>query len=646
MEEIRKTRRRDIVKRFLIWFLPLAVGTGLVAFLIYRIDERSQLNLTLVQESNSIEARIKSIEDELYVMASDLLYLASMREVKEMPESPGASWKRTVATEFSQFSSAMGFYDQVRLIGETGREVVRVDSRWGAPRMVPESLLQEKGERYYFKEAFGLGKDEIYLSPFDLNVEEGSVEVPFKPVIRAATPVFDGRGRKRGVLVLNYLGARLIERFDNSVIGSAGDALLLNSAGYYLRGRTPSDEWGFMLSGGRDRTFAREYPEEWKMISAGDKGQFLNENGLFTFATVYPAIAANGENGASGKKGARKPPPDARSYQWKAVSHIPYNMLRGLSSVYLERITQLYAFLVILLAMISGYMAVLGAKKKEAEEEASEKTALLEESNRELKELNEKLKWEIGVRKSAEESALKMGRLMDERALQLESANRELEAFSYVASHDLQEPLRIIAGYVQLLEKRYKDKLDKDADEFIGYAVEGTKRMQRLITDLLNYSRLGPRGMELKSVDLSDILRQTVNNMRVSIEESGAVITGGALPVVTADPTQMLHLFMNLVGNAIKYRGEEPLRINVSSEERPGEWVVTVQDNGIGIDPRYRERIFQLFQRLHGKDQYAGTGIGLSICKKVVENLGGRIWVESEPGKGSAFHFTIPKRSD
>ena len=199
----------------------------------------------------------------------------------------------------------------------------------------------------------------------------------------------------------------------------------------------------------------------------------------------------------------------------------------------------------------------------------------------------------------------------------------------------------MVSSYTQLLARRYKDKLDSDADEFIHYAVDGANRMQKLIQDLLQYSRVGTRGEELVPTDARSVLEAVCTNLRQAIEESGAEITSDKLPIVLGDQSQLVQLFQNLISNAIKFRGEEPVRVHIGAQRRDGEWLFSVRDNGIGIDPQYQERIFVIFQRLHGKGDYSGTGIGLAVCKKIVERHGGKIWVESEPGKGSTFYFTL-----
>ena len=229
---------------------------------------------------------------------------------------------------------------------------------------------------------------------------------------------------------------------------------------------------------------------------------------------------------------------------------------------------------------------------------------------------------------------------------ELQASNKELNAFAYVASHDLKEPLRMVTNYTQLLARRYKGKLDADADEFIGYAVDAATRMQTLIDNLLTYSQIGQGDKKFEPTDCEAVFRRALKNLGAAVEESGASVKHDPLPTVMADDTQLDQLFQNLIGNAIKYRGKDAPCVEVKAEPRGSEWVFAVRDNGIGIgiEPRYHNRVFEMFQRLHVREEYSGTGIGLAICKKIVERHGGRIRVESRPGEGSTFYFTLPNR--
>ncbi len=230
-----------------------------------------------------------------------------------------------------------------------------------------------------------------------------------------------------------------------------------------------------------------------------------------------------------------------------------------------------------------------------------------------------------------------------ERTAELSRSNEELQQFAYVASHDLQEPLRMVSSYVQLLARRYQGQIDAGADEYIRFALEGSARMYELINALLDYSRIDKANSSFVRVDCGVALARALENLQLLMNESGAEVSRGELPVVRADETQIVQLFQNLVGNAIKFRGPDVPRVHIEARQDARDWVFSVRDNGIGIEPAYAGRIFQLFQRLHGRSEYPGTGIGLSICKKILERHRGRIWVESQPGKGSMFHFTLPQ---
>jgi signal transduction histidine kinase len=276
----------------------------------------------------------------------------------------------------------------------------------------------------------------------------------------------------------------------------------------------------------------------------------------------------------------------------------------------------------------------------------SRKTALLKKHAAALEEKNAQLRREVAERHKAEEEVRRMNadleRRVQDRTAELSRINEELRQFAYVASHDLQEPLRTIGSYTQLLARRYKDKLDKDADDFIDYIVSGVGRMHTLLNDMLAYSRVSQsESRTLNPANCEAVLQSALLNLQATIKDSGAEITHDPLPIVLGDEIQLAQVFQNLISNAIKYRRDEPPRIHISASEQDCEWLFSVSDNGIGIDAQYHDRVFGIFKRLHGRE-LPGTGMGLAICKRIVERHKGRIWVESEVGKGSTFYFTIP----
>lgn len=244
------------------------------------------------------------------------------------------------------------------------------------------------------------------------------------------------------------------------------------------------------------------------------------------------------------------------------------------------------------------------------------------------------------------EELMKIQKELKNTLRELERSNAELEQFAYVASHDLQEPLRMVSSFTQLLEKKYKDKLDDDADDYIYFIVDGAKRMHELINDLLTYSRINTHEKEFEKVDMEAVFKQALINLIIPLEENDAVVTHDKLPTVNADYFQMLQLLQNLIENALKYRGNETPKIHVAYQGNENEDILIVIDNGIGIAPQYHERIFNVFQRLHERTKYQGTGIGLSICKRILEKHGGKIWVDSNTGKGAKFYCCFPMVKD
>jgi PAS domain S-box-containing protein len=321
-----------------------------------------------------------------------------------------------------------------------------------------------------------------------------------------------------------------------------------------------------------------------------------------------------------------------RLYGWsetEARGHVTHTLLRtgfpdSLAAIEHELETTGYWEGELRHARKDGSELVVASRQALQRDESGRPTAILE------------INTDITQRKQAEEQ---LGHL----ARDLARSNAELEQFAYVASHDLQEPLRMVSSYTQLLARRYAGKLDQDADDFIGFAVGGASRMQALITGLLTYSRVGSRPLQLQPTDASQVVDQVVSDLSAAIDETRASVSHDKLPVVLVDPIQLHQLFQNLIANAIKFHGQLPPAVHVSAKPAADGWIFAVRDQGIGIEPVYAERIFTIFQRLHTREEYPGTGIGLAVCKKVVERHGGRIWVDSQPGQGTTFFFSLPE---
>jgi light-regulated signal transduction histidine kinase (bacteriophytochrome) len=328
------------------------------------------------------------------------------------------------------------------------------------------------------------------------------------------------------------------------------------------------------------------------------------------------------------------------------------NVLLGQIAISLENAT-LYADLKGTLArqvQLIGEGAARQAELSQTNDELLKQKTQLSEQTAELQIRNAEINVVSLQRKKAEEETRQLNSELEQRiqdrTADLSRSNQELEQFAYVASHDLQEPLRKISSYAQLLDTQYRGKLDADADEFIGYMVDGAQRMRSLIQNLLAYSRIGRKSQPFAPVDTNSCLVQALGNLDVAIQESGAVVTSTALPTVLGDVGLLVQLFQNLIANAVKFRGTAKPLIYVEARTTDAEWTISIKDNGIGIDLKFAERIFVIFQRLHSREEYAGTGIGLAFCKKIVERHGGRIWIESTCGEGTTFFFSFPRSAD
>lgn len=606
--------------------------------------ERRRLSAQAEILAQVLARRVQQVRNDIIALRGAPI-IEQLVEARTSPDGvsslgvPEAIVRRDVALTVEALLNARPEYYKLRLIGlaDGGRELVRVDRQGvdGRVRIVPDEELQRKGERPFFTATVDLPPGDVHVTAVELNQDGGDIETPYVPVLRAAAPVHTANGEFFGSLISN-LDMRPVFALLRSSVVEDGQVYVVNERGDYLVHPDTGLEFGFEF--GRPVRIQSRWAELSEVLAAREPAELdlRGDDGGLCFVSVVPV------------------PIEGTSCMF-LVQSVPRSIMeafvkparRASLTAGLATVVPALALALVLSRSITRPLARMkeaveafrqGAAMRVPTEAGGEIGALA----RAFEGMSTEVENKARALGSAEGLLREANKQLAVRVRELAQSNAELQQFAYVASHDLQTPLRTISGFVQLLQRGYGDKLGEEAKEWIGRSVSGAERMQQLIQGLLEYSRVGSAGQSCGPVDLNEVVRDVRNDLAALAEEAGARIEVEELPVVLGDRRRLGQLLSNLLVNALKYRGETAPEVRVWAERDGAGWRVGVRDNGIGIDPRHHRRVFEIFRRLHTEREYPGTGIGLAVCERIVHGHGGRIWVESAGGAGSTFYFTIP----
>lgn len=590
-------------------FVPVLIFVASVVYIITTLKNDSEKELTLNTEEAGIQLKVEAINEVLTYVIGDVKILSSINAFRELWEDPTREdTKQYIATVFENVSNERKIYDQIRLIGADGMELVRVDSDNSGNNAAVSKILQNKKDRPYFSNTIALNNGEIFVSPFDLNVEKDTVEVPFKPVLRIATPVFDKHNEKKGILILNYKGKRLLERTATAEHNPTGSQfMLLNSDSYWLKADKPAFEWGFMFSNKQNVNFRNAFTDEWKIINAENEGQFENNKGLFTFKTIYPLENNDPSTIKTLYTADRelKFPNSIQNYYWKAVSFVPHSVLHQSSD---SRI-RLAIIVFIVLAIFCGlwsYAFALSVHKR----------ALAEKEIR----MNE---------------------------IKLRELNATKDRFFSIIAHDLRSPFNTMMVISDVLREDLENNTADNINEYTELLTQSIKNTYRLLTQLLDWANLQLNETKFtpEEIDAHECISENLQLAKPTAQNKNITINN-TIPKntkITADSNMFCTISRNLISNAIKFTPDGgTVELTVRKEKH--EHIFSVTDTGVGIDKDSLEKLFKIEESFStiGTSNEEGTGLGLILCKELVEKHSGRIWVESEPGKGTTFYFSIP----
>jgi PAS domain S-box-containing protein len=705
-----------------VYLFSIALVLG---FTFWGVQQHIQNELIALKIPKETQAKttVAILDLSLATIVDDLEVLANLPDLQTLLSIDNQVTRQSLALDYLSFSHAKKIYDQLRYLDEKGQEIVRVNFNHQEPRIIPDKDLQNKAHRYYFTETMRLEQGQIYISPLDLNIEQGKVELPYKPMIRFATPVFDRSGKKRGIVIINYLAQFLLNAFKQTHSSDNVKTMLVNADGYWLSAPDPADEWGFMFN--NQKRFSNRYPEAWHEISQQEKGAFSIQNNLFVFDTVYPLKHMDIH---------KKTPLVNKTGFWKVVFMIPYSTQFSFWLKEHQRIAFLVSLFLLILGIAEWKILLLSLNRRQAEQNlaASEarQRAIIEnepecikivdaqgrlqlmnhaglqmieadsfeqvqganvldliapEYQRDYAELHRRVLAGEYMQMEYEIIGLKGGRCwLETRAVPMQDsngdwihlavtrdiserkhadmelrqaketadqANQAKSEFLANMSHEIRTPMNAILGFSDILAELVQDSAQR---YYLNAIKTSGKTLLQLINDILDLSKIEAGKLELHScqleinavfTDLSLIFTQKMAENDISF----VVKIADNLPqYVLLDETRLRQVLLNIVGNAVKFTHEGFIHINVACEStNSSERVdlrIDIEDSGIGIPPEQLDAIFSAFtQQKNQSARYGGTGLGLTICKRLIEMMGGTISVRSQVGKGSCFSIALPE---
>ena len=592
-----------IAMKTLFVFLPVFILIVTTTIQIIRAQEKLEIQVYKNAEISNINTKLKNIQTEIEHVKHDLFILRSNSNLSKLIEgNSNPEILKNLTKDILNIVYYQKSYDQARIIDENGMEIIRINYNNGNPVVVPQEKLQNKKKRYYFTDAFKLNRNEIFVSPLDLNIENGMIEQPLKPMIRLATPIFNNEGTKRGILLFNFFGENILTQLDTDTHSMIENQfMLLNTDGYWLKSPLPENEWGFMYDDKKNIIFSSLYKNAWDKINNEESSQFETQQGLFTFETIYPVLEGLKTNSTSEKIfKSNDAPLISKKYYWKVVSFIPSKTL-----YYKQNERRKYASLILALFSISLLF----------------------------------ISWKFAKAQYFKNKALQS----------LKISNETKDKFFSIIAHDLKGPFNSLLGFSQLLMTEIEQGNSSNIKKFSTILNKTLNNTYNFLINLLDWSRTQTNGIEFKpeSFLLSKLVNEIFNLL--SLQAEGKKITLiNSVPddlTIVADENILNTVIRNIVSNALKYTNNGG-KITVSATIKNSYLHCSISDNGIGMT---NEELLKLFHLEHtistpGTENEKGTGLGLILCKELLEKHNGSIGAESEIGKGSNFWFKIPNQ--